>query len=76
MAERPTVDGRVQRVGPVEKDRSNGEDAGGDGNPMRIDGVAYDKGLGGSALSVISLDLGGRCTTFRSDVRGGRRDRQ
>ncbi|MBM0232814.1 NPCBM/NEW2 domain-containing protein, partial [Micromonospora sp. STR1_7] len=54
--------------GPVEKDRSNGENSGGDGNPMRIGGVAYDKGLGGHALSVVSLDLGGRCTTFRSDV--------
>ncbi|EEP75188.1 beta-galactosidase [Micromonospora sp. ATCC 39149] len=54
--------------GPVETDRSNGEQAGGDGGPLRIGGVTYDKGLGVHATSVVSLDLAGRCTSFRSDV--------
>jgi len=32
--------------GPVERDRSNGESAPGDGNPLTLDGVVYLKGLG------------------------------
>ena len=32
--------------GPMERDESNGEDAAGDGGPMRLANVSYQKGLG------------------------------
>ncbi|TDB77353.1 glycoside hydrolase family 2 TIM barrel-domain containing protein [Micromonospora sp. KC721] len=54
--------------GPVEKDRSNAEQPRGDGRPLTVGGIRYDKGLGGHAVSVVSLDMAARCTSFRSDV--------
>ena len=48
--------------GPVERDRSNGETAAGDGGPLTIDGVVYDKGLGTHAPARVSYHLGGACT--------------
>ncbi|MBB4676839.1 glycoside hydrolase family 97 catalytic domain-containing protein [Crossiella cryophila] len=50
--------------GPVERDRSNNDSAGGDGNPLRINGISYAKGLGAHAPSEVSVHLGGRCTRF------------
>ena len=43
--------------GPVEKDRSNGEDAAGDGLPMTLAGVVYAKGLGAHAASDIRYTM-------------------
>ncbi len=54
--------------GPVERDRSVGESAGGDGNPITIGGVVYEKGLGTHAPAAIQVYLGGRCTTFTAAV--------
>ncbi len=54
--------------GPVETDTSNGEKARGDGQQMTIGGVPFDTGLGTHAHSVVSMDLGGRCTAFEADV--------
>jgi beta-galactosidase len=50
--------------GPAERDTSNGENAAGDGRPMRIAGTAYETGLGVHALSVVDVYLGGACTRF------------
>ncbi|MGW0523115.1 NPCBM/NEW2 domain-containing protein [Crossiella sp. NPDC003009] len=50
--------------GPVERDRANNESAGGDGNPLRVNGVSYAKGLGTHAPSEVSVHLGGRCARF------------
>jgi hypothetical protein len=50
--------------GPVEKDRSNGEQGATDGRAMRINGVSYTKGLGVHANSTIRYNLGGVCSTF------------
>ncbi|MGI5500855.1 glycoside hydrolase family 97 catalytic domain-containing protein [Lentzea sp. CA-135723] len=47
--------------GPVERDRSNGENTGGDGNPLTIGGVTYAKGLGTHAPSEVSVYLGRGC---------------
>ncbi|ROP35161.1 glycoside hydrolase family 97 catalytic domain-containing protein [Saccharothrix texasensis] len=47
--------------GPVERDRSNGENAGGDGNPLTIGGVVHAKGVGVHAPSDLSVYLGGGC---------------
>ncbi|MDC5696556.1 NPCBM/NEW2 domain-containing protein [Intrasporangium calvum] len=54
--------------GPVERDRSNGEDRAGDGTAIRIDGTTYAKGLGVHASSAIRYDVGKNCETFVSDV--------
>ncbi|GAA2513059.1 glycoside hydrolase family 2 TIM barrel-domain containing protein [Winogradskya humida] len=54
--------------GPVEKDRSNGEQGATDGNALTIGGTVYDKGLGAHATSSIDVPLGGSCTRFRADV--------
>jgi beta-galactosidase len=54
--------------GPVEKDRSNGEQGAADGNPLTIGDVVHAKGFGAHAVSVVAADLGGACTRFRADV--------
>ncbi|MEV0291268.1 NPCBM/NEW2 domain-containing protein [Kribbella sp. NPDC050820] len=54
--------------GPVERDRSNGEDGAADGNPITLDGVQYAKGLGTHAPSTVSVRIGGNCTTFTAKV--------
>ena len=53
--------------GPVEKDRSNGEQAAGDGLPLTLAGVVYPKGLGTHAASDIRYTMSG-CTTFTAKV--------
>ncbi|WP_063736246.1 glycoside hydrolase family 2 [Streptomyces sp. RTd22] len=50
--------------GPVERDRSNGESAPGDGKPLTIGGTAYERGLGTHADSTVEVYLGGNCSTF------------
>lgn len=55
--------------GPVERDRSNAEQAAGDGRPITLNGTVYGKGLGVHAASTVAVSLTGRgCTTFRADV--------
>ena len=54
--------------GPVELDQSNGENGGGDGNTITLDGVTYSKGLGAHAVSEIIYNLGGNYTSFSADV--------
>jgi alpha-galactosidase len=54
--------------GPAERDRSNGEQAAGDGHTLTIAGVTYAKGVGAHAAGTIDVNLGGRCSTFAADV--------
>jgi alpha-galactosidase len=54
--------------GPPERDRSNGETGASDGNPITIGGVTYTKGVGAHAPSEIDVYVGGRCSSFSSDV--------
>ncbi|WP_088888904.1 NPCBM/NEW2 domain-containing protein [Leptolyngbya ohadii] len=54
--------------GDVERDRSNGEQALGDGTPLTLNGVTYTKGLGTHADSVVTYNLAGQYTRFRSDI--------
>ncbi|WP_327092238.1 NPCBM/NEW2 domain-containing protein [Nonomuraea sp. NBC_01738] len=49
--------------GPVEKDRSNGNVAAGDGLPITIEGVVYPKGLGAHGPAEIEYYLAGRCSS-------------
>ncbi|MFI6055206.1 beta-galactosidase [Streptomyces violascens] len=54
--------------GPVERNTSNGEDAGGDGHAMSIAGVPYGKGLGAHAAGDVTVFLGGACSRFTASV--------
>ncbi len=53
--------------GPVERDKSNGEQAANDGKTLTIKGVKYDKGIGAHAGSLLRV-RGGKCTTFSASV--------
>ena len=53
--------------GPVEKDRSNGENLAGDGRPITLAGVVYAKGLGTHAVSDIRYTMN-TCTSFTAKV--------
>jgi hypothetical protein len=54
--------------GPVEPDRSNGEDGAGDGGPLTIGTTTYAKGLGAHATSEVGLHLGKRCSRLTAVV--------
>ncbi|KJK44544.1 alpha-glucosidase [Lentzea aerocolonigenes] len=54
--------------GPVERDRSNGENSGGDGTALSIGGVTYAKGLGVHAPSEVSVYLGRDCARFSARI--------
>lgn len=58
----------VNGWGPIELDTSNGEDDGGDGNPITLNGVVYDKGLGVHAYSEITYNVSAGYSRFISDV--------
>ncbi|CAM3899247.1 NPCBM/NEW2 domain-containing protein [Deinococcus frigens] len=54
--------------GPVERDRSNGEQDVRDGTTLRVGGRVFAKGLGVHANSEIRYALGGQCNTFSAFV--------
>ncbi len=54
--------------GPVEKDKSNGEQAAGDGKTITLNTVTFAKGLGAHAASDIRYNLAGACSTFNASV--------
>ncbi|OLV17044.1 NPCBM/NEW2 domain-containing protein [Deinococcus marmoris] len=54
--------------GPIERDRSNGEQDVRDGTTLRIGGRTFAKGLGVHAASEIKYALGGQCNTFTAFV--------
>ena len=54
--------------GPVERDRSNGEAAAGDGSTITLNGTTYAKGLGVHALSDVRVNLPAGCTRFKASV--------
>jgi glucose/arabinose dehydrogenase len=58
----------VNGWGPVEPDRSNGENVGGDGLALTINGTSYTKGLGVHAYSEIRYQLDGICTALTAVV--------
>jgi hypothetical protein len=53
--------------GPAEKDKSNGEQAAGDGVAIRLNATTYAKGIGAHAASDIRYSVTG-CTAFTTDV--------
>ncbi|MDX3660749.1 glycoside hydrolase family 97 catalytic domain-containing protein [Streptomyces sp. ID05-26A] len=54
--------------GPVERDRSNGENTAGDGNVLSIGAVTYAKGLGTHAPSEVSVYLGKSCERLTAKI--------
>lgn len=54
--------------GLPEKDRSNGETGSADGTTIRLNGVAYTKGIGVHATADVNVNLGGQYSTFLSDI--------
>jgi beta-galactosidase len=54
--------------GPIERDRSNGEQSGGDGNPISIRGAKFDRGVGAHADSEFQVYTGGRCTSLAATI--------
>lgn len=54
--------------GPAERDRANGEQNAGDGPALRLDGVAYPKGIGVHADSKISIATEAKCNAFTATV--------
>jgi fibronectin type 3 domain-containing protein len=63
-----TATSSTNLVGPVERDRSNGNSARNDGRTLTINGVQYAKGLGVHAQSEVVYALGGRYKTFFADL--------
>ncbi|WP_460985479.1 NPCBM/NEW2 domain-containing protein [Spirosoma fluminis] len=54
--------------GPAENDRSNGEAGSTDGRTLKLNGVTYAKGVGTHAASEITYSVGGRYSTFITDM--------
>jgi beta-galactosidase GanA len=54
--------------GPVERDTSVGENQAGDGHPITLNGVVYQKGLGTNSVSDVQIYLAGHCSTFAATV--------
>src|SRR5262249_46399379 len=55
-------------LGPMEKDRSNGGAAAGDGRTISIHGRRYLRGLGGAAPSDVKYAINGGCLAFQADI--------
>ncbi|MEF2278521.1 NPCBM/NEW2 domain-containing protein [Deinococcus sp. YIM 134068] len=54
--------------GPLERDRSNGEQGSGDGRALTVGGQVFSKGLGVHARSEVSYALDGACSVFTAQV--------
>ncbi len=54
--------------GPMERDRSNGESAAGDGRPLTVGGVVFARGLGVHSVSDVRFTVPAGCTTFTALV--------
>src|SRR5204863_106752 len=58
----------VSGFGPMERDRSNGGSAAGDGGAMTLGGVVVAKGLGVHSSSAVVYALAGKFRSFVADV--------
>ncbi|WP_394840227.1 NPCBM/NEW2 domain-containing protein [Pendulispora rubella] len=54
--------------GPVERNKSNGEKAAGDGKTLTLNGTTYTKGFGVHSPSAISFRPNGACSTFTANI--------
>ncbi len=58
----------INGYGPYEKDRSNGENAAGDGSPLSMGRIPYTKGLGVHAFSDLTFALDRKYANFSAAV--------
>ena len=63
-----TVGTVVSAWGPIERNRSNGEQGAADGGTLRIGGVSYATGIGTHANSDVTFSLPAGCTTFQAQI--------
>ena len=68
LSDLPFVGTPTNGWGPVERDRSNGEQGATDGGPISIRGTTYAKGLGVHSTSQVVFNLAGAYTTFLADL--------
>ena len=54
--------------GPVERDRSNGDQGATDGRTLTLNGVTYAKGIGAHAASDVRVAIPAGCTTFNAVI--------
>ena len=54
--------------GPVERDRSNGEQGASDGRTLTLNGVTYAKGIGAHAASDVRVAIPAGCSTFKAVI--------
>ena len=54
--------------GPVERDRSNGEQGAADGRTLTLNGATYAKGVGTHAASDVRVAIPSGCTTFTAVI--------
>ncbi len=54
--------------GPLEHDTNVGEQPAGDGGPIRLNGITYQRGLGSHSPADIRYALGGACQRFAASV--------
>jgi len=67
LSDRPVAEDRNGQ-GPVERDTTNGEAAGGDGRGIAIRRATYGKGLGMHAAGEVTFALDGTCHELVADV--------
>ncbi|MET8824589.1 NPCBM/NEW2 domain-containing protein [Streptomyces sp. NPDC004610] len=68
VSDLPFVGETANGWGPVERDRSNGEQSARDGRPLTLGTTTYAKGLGVHAPSSAAVHLGAACTRFTATV--------
>ena len=54
--------------GPVERNSSHGQQAGGDGGRLSLRGTGYDRGIGVNSPSLIRYRLEKACSRFQADI--------
>jgi glucose/arabinose dehydrogenase/PKD repeat protein len=54
--------------GPVERDRSNGEQGAADGRTLTVNQKTYSKGIGAHAASDVRVTIPAGCTTFKAVI--------
>ncbi|PNY79783.1 NPCBM/NEW2 domain-containing protein [Deinococcus koreensis] len=54
--------------GPIERNKSNGETAAGDGKTLTLNGKTYSNGFGVHGNSSMTFAVNGQCSTFTSDI--------
>ena len=68
LSDLPFVGTPVNGWGPIERDRSNGEEGPADGQPLQVGSEMFAKGLGVHAVSEARFAVPSECTRFQAKV--------